>query len=68
MQADNPGDVQLCQSGTGVGSVHGNEVSNLRQMIHYYPYRVVPFLSTRQPNNEVHSDLLPFPLWNLQWL
>jgi hypothetical protein len=68
MQTDNPGDVQLCESSTRVGSVHQNEVSNLRQPIHYYPYGVVPFLSTRQANNEVHSDFLPFPLWNLQRL
>src|SRR6185312_12634500 len=68
MQADNLRDVQLCKSSTGVSSVHWNEVSNLCQTIHYYPYGVVPFLSTGQSNNEVHSDFLPFPLWNLQRL
>jgi hypothetical protein len=68
MQIDDPGEVQLCESSTGVGSVHRNEVGNFRQSIHYYPYGVVPFLSSRQSNDEVHSDLLPFPLWNLQWL
>src|SRR4029078_6390008 len=68
MQEENPRDVQLRKSGTGVSSVHWNEVSNLRQSIHYYPYRVVPFLSTRQSNNEVHSDFLTFPLWNPQRL
>src|SRR6185312_17454384 len=68
MQADNPRDVQLSKSSTGVSSVHWNEVSNLHQTIYYYPYGVVPFLSTRQSNNEVHGDFLPFPLWNLQRL
>src|SRR6185312_15061193 len=68
MQTDNPGDIQLCKSGTGVSSVHRNEVSNLRQTVHYYPYRVVPLLSTRQSHYEIHRDLLPFPLGNLQRL
>jgi hypothetical protein len=68
MQTDNLGNVQLCKPSAGVGSVHRNEVGNLRQLVHYYPYGVVPFLSTRQANNEVHGDLLPFPLGNLQRL
>ena len=68
MQTDNPGDVQLCKSGTRVSSVHRNEVSNLRQAIYYYPNGVVPLLSTRQSHYEIHHDLLPFPLGNLQRL
>ena len=68
MQTYYPGDIQLCKSSTEVSSLHWNEVSNLCQAIYYYPNGVVPLLSTRQSHYEIHRDLLPFPLGNLQRL
>jgi hypothetical protein len=40
----------------------------LCQMVHYYLDRVITSTSARQTNYKVHSDLIPFPLRNLQWL
>jgi hypothetical protein len=37
-------------------------------MVHYYPDGVITSTSARQTNYKVHSDLIRFPLRNLQWL
>ena len=43
-------------------------MGRLCQTVHYYPYGVITSTSARQTDYEVHSDLIPFPLRNLQRL
>jgi hypothetical protein len=41
-------------------------MGRLCQTVHYYPDGVIT--SARQPDYEIHSDLIPFPMRNLQRL
>jgi hypothetical protein len=43
-------------------------MGRLCQTVHYYPDGVIICTSARQTNYKVHSDLIPFPLRNLQRL
>ena len=45
-----------------------DEMSNLGQSIHDDPYGVIPTRGVRQTHNEVHVDVFPFPLGNVQGL
>jgi hypothetical protein len=63
-----PGHVQLDELSSRIRRPYGNEMSILGQTIHDDPYGVIPCLSMRQPNYEIHSDFFPFPFWDPQWL
>jgi hypothetical protein len=43
-------------------------MGRLYQTVHYYPDGVITSMSAGQTNYEIYSDLIPFPLRNLQWL
>src|SRR5687767_8964917 len=43
-------------------------MGRLCQTVHYYPCGVITSTSAGQTDYKVHSDLIPFPLRNLQWL
>jgi hypothetical protein len=43
-------------------------MGRLCQTVHYYPDGVITITSARQTDYEIHSDLIPFPLRDLQWL
>jgi hypothetical protein len=43
-------------------------MGRLCQMVHYYPDEVITSTSAGQTDYEIHSDLIPFPLRNLQRL
>jgi hypothetical protein len=60
MQAHNPSHV--------VSGLDWYEMGRLCQTVHYYPDRVITSTSAGQTDYKVHSDLIPFPLRNLQWL
>src|SRR5215216_545705 len=38
------------------------------QSVHYDPDRVISPTRSRESGDEVHSNGIPFPFWNLQWL
>src|SRR4051812_2773632 len=38
------------------------------QSVHYDPDRVISPTRSRQSGDKVHSNRIPFPFWNLQWL
>ncbi len=44
------------------------EVCNFSQPVNNNPYGIITITSARQTNYKVHSDLIPFPLRNLQRL
>jgi hypothetical protein len=60
--------VHLCQYCTVVASLDRYEVGWLGQAVHYYPNGIIVGSCARQPDYEVHSDLISFPRRNLQWL
>ena len=68
MKTNDLGHVQLCQYCTIVASLDRYEVGWLGQAVHHYPNGIVAGSSARQPDYEVHPDLIPFPLRNLQRL
>jgi hypothetical protein len=43
-------------------------MGRLGQTVQYYPDGVITSSSAGQTDYEIYSDLVPFPLWNLQWL
>src|SRR5688500_2446866 len=43
-------------------------MGRLCQIVHYYPDGVITSTSAGQTDYEIHSDLIPFPLRNLQRL
>src|SRR3954467_12716513 len=43
-------------------------MSDFGQSINYDPNRVISPTRSRQSGDKVHSNGIPFPFWNLQWL
>ena len=62
MQTDDSGYIQLCKVICSVSGVDRDEVSNLGEGVHYNPDCVFALLSPRQSGDEVHANIIPFPL------
>lgn len=56
--------IQLSQ----LSCLHWNELSWLRQYVYSYPYHIIALLCPCQLRNEIHWDMLSFPLQDCQWL
>jgi hypothetical protein len=68
MKTNDPGHVQLRQYCIVVASLDRYEVGWLGRAVHHYPNGIIAGSSARQPDYEVHPDLIPFPLRNSQRL
>src|ERR1041384_2188987 len=68
MQTDNPGHIQLGQLVSSVGGPYRNEVGHFGEHVHYHPDRVVASGGLWKSYNEVHTNVIPLPLRNLQGL
>jgi hypothetical protein len=49
-------------------SLYRNEMSQLCEMINYYPNRVKTPFNSWQPNNEIQNNLFLLPARNREWL
>ena len=62
MQTDDSGYIQLCKFVCSVSGDDRDEVSNLGEGVHYNPVFVFASLSPRQSGDEIHANIIPFPL------
>src|SRR3954468_2587158 len=64
----NSRDVQVCQLTSSYRLANGKEVSNFGKSVNDHEDGIISFLGFRKAGDEVHTDLVPFPLWNRQRL
>ena len=62
MQTNDSGHIQLCKFVCSVSGDDRDEVSNLGEGVHYNPDGIFASLSPRQSGDEIHANIIPFPL------
>src|SRR4051812_17275608 len=62
----NSRDVQVCQLTSSYRLADWKEVSNFGKSINDHEYGIISFLGFWKAGDEVHTDFVPFPLWNRQ--
>src|SRR3954465_10584318 len=68
MKGYNSRDVQVCQLASSYRLANWKEVSNFGKPIYDNEDGIVSFLGFWKAGDEVHTDFVPFPLWNRQRL
>src|SRR3954462_11206848 len=64
----NSRDIQFRQLTSSYRLANGKEVSNFGKSINDHEVGIISFLGFWKAGDEVHTDLVPFPLGNRQWL
>ena len=68
MQTDDSGHIELSQMIRTVCGPDRNEMGHLGQHVHHDPYSIVSMRNVGKTGDEVHADIVPFPLRNGQRL
>jgi hypothetical protein len=66
IQTQDARNIQLGVLFSPVEGVHWNEMSKLGKSVDDYPNGVKLAVGERQPHNEIHTDVFPFPGRNTQ--
>src|ERR1041385_2197708 len=64
----NSRDVQVRQLASSYRLANGKEVSNFGKSVNDHEDGIISFLGFWKAGDEIHTDLVPFPLGNRQWL
>jgi hypothetical protein len=68
MQSDNFFEKQICDVGRIAGLMTRNEMCHLRKPVHHHKDGINSSLCSRQSQNKIHANCLPWPLGYRQWL
>src|SRR3954464_6787211 len=68
MKGYNSRDIQVRELASSYRLANGKEVSNFGKSIHHNEDGIISFLGFWKASDEIHTDFIPFPLWNWQRL